>query len=77
MISHKNIYKISLIFSVLVNLMLIALTFFVINDSLANEGELMLEGKKLLFFVILMLAYTITNIVFIKKFSLTNQNLDK
>ncbi|MNK25788.1 hypothetical protein D3C87_441160 [compost metagenome] len=60
---QETIYKVILFFSVLVNLFLIGLLFFVIRDSLSGRGNyfLILEGRSLWYFVGIIVAYTIAN----------------
>ncbi|PZU90522.1 MAG: hypothetical protein DI529_03010 [Chryseobacterium sp.] len=62
---QETIYKIILIFSVVINLFLIVLLFFVLRDSLSGNGEWLLEGRSFWFFIGLILAYSLANSIFI------------
>lgn len=63
--SQKKIYKFILIFSVLINLFLLGLLFFVLRDSLSGTGDYFLEGKNFWYFVGIIMAYCIVNSYFI------------
>ncbi|WP_312207376.1 hypothetical protein [Epilithonimonas hominis] len=58
---HETIYKIILIFSVVINLFLIVLMFFVLRDSFSGNGEWFLEGRSFWFFIGVILAYSVLN----------------
>ncbi len=60
---QETIYKVILFFSVLVNLFLIGLLFFVLRDSLSGAGDYFLEGKSFWYFVGIIAAYSIANAV--------------
>lgn len=62
MIKHQEtIYKIILIFSVVINLFLIVLMFLVLRDSFSENGEWFLEGRIFWFFIGVILAYSVLN----------------
>lgn len=62
MIKHQEtIYKIILIFSVVINLFLIVLMFFALRDSFSGNGEWFLEGRSFWFFIGVILAYSVLN----------------
>ncbi|OJX29210.1 MAG: hypothetical protein BGO86_01730 [Chryseobacterium sp. 36-9] len=65
---QETIYKIILLFSVLINLFLIGLLFFVLRDSFAGEGNWFLEGRGFWFFIGIILVYSLMNSVFIIRF---------
>jgi uncharacterized membrane protein len=65
---QETIYKIILFFSVLINLFLIGLLFFVIRDSLSGVGEWFLEGRSFWYFIGVILAYSLANSIFIVRF---------
>lgn len=58
---QETIYKIILIFSVVINLFLIVLMFFALRDSLSGNGEWFLEGRSFWFFIGVILAYSVLN----------------
>ncbi|ROI14727.1 hypothetical protein [Epilithonimonas hominis] len=58
---QETIYKIILIFSVVINLFLIVLMFFVLRDSFSGNGEWFLEGRSFWFFIGVILAYSVLN----------------
>ncbi|SEH37982.1 hypothetical protein [Epilithonimonas hominis] len=58
---HETIYKIILIFSVVINLFLIVLMFLVLRDSFSGNGEWFLEGRSFWFFIGVILAYSVLN----------------
>lgn len=65
---QETIYKIILIFSVLINLFLIGLLIFVLRDSISDQGEWFLEGRSFWYFVGVILAYSLANSIFIVRF---------
>ncbi|WP_312825654.1 hypothetical protein [Epilithonimonas sp.] len=58
---QETIYKIILIFSVVINLFLIVLMFLVLRDSFSENGEWFLEGRSFWFFIGVILAYSVLN----------------
>lgn len=62
---QETIYKVILFFSVLVNLFLIGLLFFVLRDSSSGAGDYLLEGKSFWYFVAIIAVYCIINSYFI------------
>lgn len=60
---QETIYKVILFFSVLVNLFLIGLLFFVLRDSFSGVGDYFLEGKSFWYFVGIIAAYSIANFI--------------
>ncbi|AZI40342.1 MULTISPECIES: hypothetical protein [Epilithonimonas] len=58
---QETIYKIILIFSVVINLFLIVLMFFALRDSFSGNGEWFLEGRSFWFFIGVILAYSVLN----------------
>lgn len=58
---QETIYKVILFFSVLVNLFLIGLLFFVLRDSLSGTGDYFLEGKSFWYFVGIITLYSVAN----------------
>ncbi|MPT32285.1 hypothetical protein [Epilithonimonas hungarica] len=65
---QETIYKIILIFSVLINIFLIVLLFFVLRDSLSGHGEWFLDGRSFWYFIGVILAYSLANSIFIVRF---------
>lgn len=62
---QETIYKVILFFSVLVNLFLIGLLFFVLRDSFSGAGDYFLGGKSFWYFVAIIAVYCIINSYFI------------
>lgn len=72
---QETIYKITLIFSAVINLFLIGLLFFVIRDSLAKAGDWFLEGRSFWFFIGVILIFSLINCIFIiRQFSNHSSN---
>lgn len=65
---QETVYKVILFFSVLINLFLIGLLFFVLRDSLSGEGDYLLEGKRFWYFTGIISVYSISNFVLIFQF---------
>ncbi len=65
---QETIYKITLIFSVLINLFLIGLLILVIRDSVSDQGEWFLKGRDFWYFIGVILAYSLANSFFIVRF---------
>lgn len=64
---QETIYKVILFFSVLVNLFLIGLLFFVLRDSLSGTGDYFLEGKSFWYFIGIIAAYSVANSILLIK----------
>ncbi|HBR12953.1 MAG TPA: hypothetical protein DD740_12305 [Chryseobacterium sp.] len=62
---QESVYKIILIFSVIVNLFLLVLMFLVARDSLSGTGEWLLQGRSFWFFIGVIAAYTLANALYI------------
>lgn len=62
---QESVYKIILIFSVIVNLFLLVLMFLVARDSLSGTGDWLLQGRSFWFFVGVIAAYTLANALYI------------
>ncbi|MFC4688060.1 hypothetical protein ACFO4P_14030 [Epilithonimonas pallida] len=65
---QETIYKIILLFSVLINIFLIGLLFFVLRDSFAGEEDWSIEGRGFWFFIGIILVYSLMNSIFIIRF---------
>ncbi|WP_312761315.1 hypothetical protein [Epilithonimonas sp.] len=58
---QEIIYTITLVFSLLVNLLLLGLLFLVVKDNFAGNGSWYLEGRSFWFFIGVILAYSVLN----------------
>jgi len=65
---QEIIYKFTLIFSALVNLLLLGLLFLVVRDNFAGKGSWYLEGRSFWFFLGTILVFSLANSVFIIRF---------
>ena len=71
---QETVYKVILFFSVLVNLFLIGLLFFVLRDSFSGTGDYFLQGKSFWYFVGIIAAYSVANsILLIQIFKKTSE----
>ena len=62
---QETIYKFILIFSVLINLFLLGLLFFVLRDSFSGKGKWILEGNSFRYFIGVITAYSLGNSIFV------------
>jgi len=65
---QEIIYTITLVFSALINLLLLGLLFLVVKDNFAGNGSWYLEGRSFWFFLGIILVFSLVNFVFIIRF---------
>ncbi len=71
------IYKITLLFSVLINLFLIVILCIFIKDSVMGNGEFFFTNRNLYYFSAIILAFTIFNTVFTLELKKTKNRQEK
>lgn len=71
------IYKITLLFSVLINLFLIVILCIFIKDSVMGNGDFFFTNRNLYYFSAIILAFTIFNTVFILELKKTKNRQEK
>ncbi|RRQ45929.1 hypothetical protein [Chryseobacterium sp. SC28] len=62
---QETVYKLILFFSVLINLFLVGLLFFVVRDSVSETGAYFFEGQRFWYFVEIITTYTLLNFYFL------------
>lgn len=72
---QETIYRFILYFSVLINLFLIGLLFFVLRDSFSRDGDYFLEGKSFWYFVGIIAAYSSVNFVLLSQIFKNNSEI--
>lgn len=63
--NQKAVFKYILIFSVIINVFLLGFLFFVIKDSVSENGEFYFQGKSFWYIIGIIAAYTAANSYFL------------
>lgn len=71
------IYKIVTAFSAIINVFLIILLCYFIIESVIGNGDFFFEGKSLLYFSLIIIAFTIFNIIFVLEFKKSQKRNEK